>query len=175
MGTKVQVASSSVKPSHVMGKGGLSDRLVYHCSFCGKDGHQLSFGFRRVKHMQRARASRPLGVHGLSHDMNSDESSGKPCAIDSGDGKGACVSSSKPLGSGSLSSWSSSRFQSRHASLSYPSKDAFQKNLNQHMHHTNPQIILNASRDRVAKSWVLKCMLANPSGSKTCASALSLL
>lgn len=97
-GTKVQVASPSAKPSHVSEDGGPSWPL-YHCSFCGNDGHLLSFCYRRAKCMRQTRASRPSGAHGLSHDMSSDDSSGKPCARASGDGKGACVRSSKPLGS----------------------------------------------------------------------------
>ena len=45
--------------------------------------------------------------------------------------------------------------------------------LNRHLHHANSQEKLSASFTRVAKSWVPKYMLANPSGSKTRASLSS--
>jgi hypothetical protein len=49
------------------------DRPLYHCSVCGKDGHQESFCYRHVRKMRRARASRPLVVHIPSHGMNTFE------------------------------------------------------------------------------------------------------
>jgi hypothetical protein len=50
-----------------------SNRPLYHCSFCGKDGYQGSFCYQRAKRMRRARSSRPLNVHSLSHGMNTCE------------------------------------------------------------------------------------------------------
>jgi hypothetical protein len=49
------------------------DRPLYHCSLCGKDGHQESFCYRRAKRMRRAGDPRPLVVHRPSHSMNTCE------------------------------------------------------------------------------------------------------
>jgi len=65
VGTKLRVDSSCSKSqgtSHLNDNGNSSSRTVppnrslYHCSFCGKDKHQKSFCYRRVRHMRCARS-----------------------------------------------------------------------------------------------------------------------
>jgi len=81
VGTKLSVHASCSKyqgTSHLMENGAPSNRPLYHCTFCEKDGHQESFCYRRAKHMWRAHSSRPLIGHCTSHDMNSCEPRKKP-------------------------------------------------------------------------------------------------
>ena len=59
--------------------------------------------------------------------------------------------------------------------MRHNSKDVLKTILNPHLHHANPRIIIHASRDHVAKSWVPKYILTNPSRSMTRASSSSLL
>jgi hypothetical protein len=84
VGTKSSIevdasCSKSQGTSHLQENGDSStrtmplDRPLYHCSICGKDGHQESFCYRRARKMCRACASRPLVVHSPSHDMNTCE------------------------------------------------------------------------------------------------------
>jgi hypothetical protein len=71
--------SKSQGTSHLQENGDSStqtvplDRPLYHCSHCGKDGHQGSFCYCRVRKKRRAGASRPFVVHSPSHGMNSCE------------------------------------------------------------------------------------------------------
>ena len=52
--------------------------------------------------------------------------------------------------------------------MRYDSKSVSKSShLNQYLHHANPHDKLSTSFTRMAKSWVSKYMLANPSGSKT--------
>jgi hypothetical protein len=46
---------------------------LYHCSYCGKDGDQFDFCFRRAKCMRHSHASDSLGNHSFSHGMNTRE------------------------------------------------------------------------------------------------------
>jgi hypothetical protein len=80
VGTKSSVeidasCSKSQGTSHLQEHGDSStwtvppDRPLYHCSHCGKDGHQERFCYRRAKRMRRADASRPLVVHSPSHGL----------------------------------------------------------------------------------------------------------
>jgi hypothetical protein len=46
------------------------DRPLYHCSHCGKDGHQERFCYHRARRMRHASASRPLVVHSPFHGMD---------------------------------------------------------------------------------------------------------
>jgi hypothetical protein len=63
VGTKLSVVveascSKSQGTSHLQKNGDSStqtvppDRPLYHCSHCGKDGHQESFCYRRAKRMR---------------------------------------------------------------------------------------------------------------------------
>lgn len=73
VGTKLNVdvsCSKSQETSHLMENGVPSNRPLYHCSFCGNDGHQESFCYWRAKRIRRARSSRILVVHSPSHGMN---------------------------------------------------------------------------------------------------------
>jgi hypothetical protein len=84
VGTKSNVGvdvsySKSQGTSHLQENGDSStrtvplDRPLYHCSICGKDGHQESFCYRHARKMWRACASRPLVVHSPSHGMDTCE------------------------------------------------------------------------------------------------------
>ena len=85
----VGASSSKTQRNPHMSKNGDSSsktvppgRLLYHCSFCGNDGHQLSFCYRRAKRMRRAHASKSSSVHSLFHGMKTSETSTRPRFID---------------------------------------------------------------------------------------------
>ena len=168
--------------------------------FCEKDGHQESFCYRRMRRMRRARASKSSSVHSLSHGMKTSEPNTRPHFIDgffdsfSGGfcrvhgyassasyigprhaSRDACVGSSpRPSGDHCLFANGSTPSSSRVALLRRASKGVSSSSLlNQHLQHANPHDKLSAPFTRVAKSWVPKSLLANPSGSKTRASLSS--
>jgi len=209
LGTKLKAdafGSKSQETSHFKENGDSSsrtvprDRPLYHCFFCEKDGHQLSFCYCRARRMRRDRASRPLVVHSPSHGMNICEPSKKPHFIDgffdsfsSGLGHdhghvssaccvgprhvshGACVGSPlRPSGHRCLFASGSTRSSYRVAPLRRASLGvSSSSDSNQHLHHANPHDKLSTPFTHVAKSWVPKSMLANPLGSKarTCLSS----
>ena len=175
-------------------------RPLYHCSFCEKDGHQVNFCHRRARHMRRVHASRPLVVHSPSHGMSTRVPSKKPRFIDgffdsfsSGfcrvrghasnasrigprhASRDACVgSSSRPSGDHCLFANENTRFSSRVALSRQVSKGvSSSSHSNRHLHHAHLRDKLSASFTRVAKPWVPKYLLANPSGSKSRASLSS--
>ena len=144
--------------------------------------------------MRRARSSIHLVVHRYSNGMNTCEPSKKSHLVDGFYGSfsnglghdrgqvssascvdpqhgshGACVGSSlKTSRDHCLFANSSSCSSYRVASLRYDSKSVSKSShLNQYLHHANPHDKLSTSFTRMAKSWVSKYMLANPSGSKT--------
>ena len=91
VGAKLSVDASCSKSqgtSHMLENGDLSsqtmpsNRPLYHYSFCGKDGHQESFCYRRAKRMHRGHSSRTLVVHSPSHGMNACVPSKKSLYID---------------------------------------------------------------------------------------------
>ena len=177
-GTKFQASAPCAKSqgiSHLSENGVPPSRPLYHCTFCERDGHQDSFCYRRAKCIRRARVSRPLDVHCPSHGMNTCEPSEKQCASSSEVSQGTCVGEpQKTLDGHCFFLGGDSRFP-RVSPVRHNSKDVLKTILNPHLHHANPRIIIHASRDHVAKSWVPKYILANPSGSKTRASSSSLL
>jgi hypothetical protein len=202
VGAKLNVDASCSKSQgtpHLVENGEPSNRPLYHCSFCEKDGHQESFCYRRAKHMRRAGSSRPLVVHCPPHGMNTCEPKKKPLFTDgfydsfsSGLGHGcghassaSCVgprlashdasigSSHKTLGDVCLFAHGSSRFSSRVVLSRDASKGVSKLHLNQYLHHANPHDKLSTPFMLVTKSWVPKYKLANPSGSKTRASLSS--
>ena len=212
VGSKVNVGddascSKSQGTYHLQDNGDSSTRTVpaarplYHCSHCGKDGHQESFCYRRARKMGRAGASRPLVVHGPSHGMNTSEPkkaqfvnefydsfsselgharghvSSASCDGPRHASHDASVGSS-PKTSGDFcllargSTCSSSRVAPlRHGSKSVPKASR----LNWHLHHANPHGNLSASFTRVTKYWIPKYVLANPLGSKARSSSSSCL
>lgn len=191
--------SKSQGTSHLQENGDSStrtvptDRPLYHCSHCGKDGHQESFCYRRARKMRRAGASRPLVVHSLSRGMNTCEpkkarfvdgfydafsselghdrghASSASCVGSRHASHGARVGSSpKTSRDHCLFARGSTRSSSRVAPLRHGSKGVFKSShLNRHLHHANPHDKLSASFARVTKCWIPKYMLANPLGSKT--------
>ena len=169
------------------------DRPLYHCSHCGKDGHQESFCYRRARRVRRAGASRPLVVHSPSHGMNTCEpkkarfvdgfydtlsselghdrghASNAFCVGPRHASHGASVGSSPKISGGHcLSTCGSTRSSSRVAPLRDSFKSVWKSShLNQHLHHANPHDKLSASFTCVTKYWIPKYVLANPLGSKT--------
>jgi hypothetical protein len=168
------------------------DRPFYHCSLCGKDGHQESFCYRRARKMRQACASRTLVVHGPFHGMNTCEHkkahfvdgfydtfsseldhacghvSSASCVGLRHASSAACVCSS-PTTSRDLClfSYGSTRFSWRVAPLRHDSKSVQNPfHSNRHLHHANPLDKLSASLTRVTKYWIPKYVLANPLGSK---------
>ena len=150
--------------------------------------------------MRRARSSKHLVVHRYSNGMNTCEPSKKSHLVDGFYGSfsnglghdrgqvssascvdpqhgshGACVGSSlKTSRDHCLFASGSTRSSSRVAPLRQASKSVSKSShLNWHLHHANPYDKSSASSTRVAKSWVPKSLLANPSGSKTRASLSS--
>ena len=171
-----------------------TNRPLYHCSHCGKDGHQESFCYRRARKMGRACASRPLVVHSPSHGMNTCDpkkarfvdgfydafsgelghdrghASSSSCVGPRHASHGACCvgSSPKTVGDHCLFARSSTCSSSRVAPLRHGSKSISKScHLNRHLHHANPHDKLRASFTHVTKFWIPKYMLTNPLGSKT--------
>ena len=191
--------SKSQGTSHLQENGDSStrtvplDRPLYHCSHCGKDGHQESFCYRRARRVRRACASRPLVVHSLSHGMNTCEpkkarfvdgfydtlsselghdrghASRAFCVGPRHASHGASIGSSPKISGGHcLFTCGSTRSSSRVAPLRDGSKSVRKSfHLNRHLHHANPHDKLSASFTRVTKYWIPKYVLANPLGSKT--------
>ena len=87
----------------------------------------------------------------------------------------ACVGSSpRPSGDHCLFASENTRFSSRVALSRQVSKGvSSSSHSNRHLHHAHLRDKLSASFTHVAKAWVLKYMLANPSESKTRASLSS--
>jgi hypothetical protein len=69
------VVSSGVAQGDSNGKGASyyfgthTSKLMFHCTFCKKDGHIVEFCFRRVKHERRVRANAFKKPRNLSHGM----------------------------------------------------------------------------------------------------------
>jgi hypothetical protein len=168
------------------------DRPLYHCSICGKDGHQESFCYRRARKMRQTCASRPLVVRGPFHGMNTCEPKKAhfvdrfydtlSSELDHAPGHATSASFVGPrhvshgvlVGSSPttskdhcLFSYGSTQFSSRVAPLRHDSESARNPfHSNQHLHHANPLDKLSASLTRVTKYWIPKYVLANPLGSK---------
>ncbi|RLM73473.1 hypothetical protein C2845_PM15G04990 [Panicum miliaceum] len=111
-------------------------------------------------------AFRPMSWR-LAHDRG--QVSSASCVGPQHGSHGACDGSSlKPTGDCCLFASSSTRSSSQVALSRRASKGVSSSfHLNRHLHHANPHDKLSAPFTRVAKSWVPKSMLANPSGSKT--------
>ena len=88
-----------------------SNRPLYHCTFCEKDGHQESFCYRHAKHMRQANSFRHLVVYSPFHGMNTCEPRKKPLFID-----GFYDSFSSGLGHDHVHASSASCVGPRHAS-----------------------------------------------------------
>jgi hypothetical protein len=143
-----------------------SDRPLYHCSHCGKDGHHETFCYRRARKMRRACASRPLVVHGPFHGMNTCEpkkahfvdgfydtlsneldhahghASSASCVgtrhVSHGVRVGSSPTTSKDL---CLFAYGSTRFSSRVAPLRHDSESVRNPfHSNRHLHHANDMI-----------------------------------
>ena len=108
----VDVSCSKTQGTSQLSENGVSsDRPLYHCSFCEKDGHQESFCYRRAKRLRQAHSSRKVVVHSPSHGMNACAPSKKPLFVD-----GFYDSFSSGLGHGRGHPSSASCVGPRHAS-----------------------------------------------------------